>query len=86
MNYVLTGPPGETYEVFILGSMTISQGGNLRLLINGSERWIETPQSGTLAAKGYVQVLGPGTHFIRLIHSNSANTNGGSLYVLATKR
>lgn len=86
MNYVLTGPPGETYEVFVLGSMTISQGGNLRLLINGSERWIETPQSGTLAAKGYVQVLGPGTHFIRLIHSNSANTNGGSLYVLATKR
>lgn len=86
LNYVLTGPPGETYEVFILGSMTISQGGSLRLLINGSERWIETPMAGTMAAKGYVQVLGPGNHFIRLIHSNAQNTNGGSLYVLATKR
>lgn len=86
MNYVLTGPPGETYEVFIMASMTISFGGTLVLKVNGTDRWTETPASGTLAAKGWVVNLGPGTHTIRLAHTNTGNTNGGSLYVLATKR
>lgn len=86
LNYVLTGPAGETYEVFILSTMTISYGGTLRLIVNGNTRWTETPSSGTLGSKGDVVMLGPGNHTIRLVHSNSGNTNGASIYALATKR
>ena len=86
LTYVLDGPSGETYQVFILGSSTISVTAWLRLYVNGIERWAEQPIGGALAARPIVIGLQPGTHTIRLWNENPANSNNASLYVLATKR
>jgi hypothetical protein len=84
--YTLTGISGEYYSVFILCTLVQSYYGGMYLSINGVNQWGEIPISGTLATKGTVVSLTPGTYTIRFRSDNAGNSNGTSIYVLATKR
>lgn len=86
MVYTLNGVPGEAYDVFILGTMVQSYQSRITMQINGAQKWSEIPLGGTLATKGIVVHLAPGTYTIRLFSDDFRNVNGSSLYVLATKR
>lgn len=86
LRYVLTGVPGEKYKVFILGSLVQSFDSQIVLTINGVLKWAESPIRGTLATRGYVVELAVGIHDIRLYSTNAGNTNGTTIYALATKR
>lgn len=84
LNYSITG--SGTFQVFILCSMTMSTQGNFILEVNGSQIYTETVSGGVLACKGWALPLGAGIHTIRLRSTNAGNTNGASIYALATKR
>lgn len=86
LRFYLTGPSGESYDAFILGSMTISYGGTLTLQVDGVTRWVETPIAGTLASRGYCLSLPVGLHTIQLSHTNSSNTNGASIFITGYRR
>ena len=86
LQYVLTGEAGVPYSVFILSSLVQSYQSTLQLSINGAVYMVENPRDGTLATKGVVASLTPGTYAIRLWSSDVRNVNGTSIYVLATKR
>ena len=86
LTYVLSGTAGVPYAVFILGSLEQSYFSLITLQINGVTQWATNPQGGTLATRGIAVALVPGTYAIRLFSDNAGNTQGTSLYVLATKR
>lgn len=83
MTYVIPG--SGTYQVFLLASMVMSQVGTFELYVDGNPVYLEAAIGGTLACKGWALPLSAGTHTIR-IYSDKPNTNGASLYALATKR
>lgn len=85
LNYTLTGP-FQSYQLFILGSLVQSFFSQIFLTINGVQLWGEQPLAGTLATRGVVFSVNPGFYQIRLYSTDGRNTNGTSIYVLATKR
>jgi len=86
LQYILSGEPGQAYSVFILCSLVQSYFSAISMSINGVGYMNEIPQDGTLATKGIVVSLVPGSYAIRLRSSDARNANGTSIYVLATKR
>jgi hypothetical protein len=83
MNFVISG--SGVYQVFILASMVMSQVGTFQLFVDGNSVYLEAASGGTLACKGWALPLAAGVHTIR-IYSDKPNTNGASIYALATKR
>ena len=86
LNYNLVGDSGRLYDVFILATLVQSFPSTISLSVDGVTQWAEIPVDGTLATKGHVIALYSGSHTIRLWSSNASNTNGTSIYALATKR
>ena len=75
-----------TFSVFILCSMVMSTVGTFRLSVNGTQVYQEEALGGTLACKGWALSLAAGAHTIQLFSDKPANSNGASIYALATKR
>lgn len=84
MTYVIGG--SGTFSVFILCSMVMSTVGTFRLSVDGTQVYQEEALGGTLACKGWALSLAAGTHTIQLFSDKPANSNGASIYALATKR
>ena len=84
MTYVISG--SGTFQVFILCSMVMSTVGTFRLSVDGTQVYQEEALGGTLACKGWALSLAAGTHTIQLFSDKPANSNGASIYALATKR
>jgi hypothetical protein len=84
LNYVIGGT--GTFQVFILCSMTMSTQGSFVLTVDGVQIYTEMVSGGVLACKGWALPLAAGNHTIRLRSANASNTNGASIYALATKR
>jgi len=84
--YNLEGAPGASYSVFILATLVQSYTATMTLTVDGVSRISEIPQGGALATKGIVVNLITGLHTIRLYSADARNSNGTSIFVLATKK
>lgn len=86
LTFNLTGQPGEQYLVFIFHSLFNSFRSIVSLSVNGGLALQDNPAGGTTAARGISMVLGPGTYVIRGWSDVPQNSNGTTIFAIASKR